>query len=156
MYLAKSESYLSSMERIPAPRGKILDRYGRPIVSNRLGFSVSFTKSGLSDDELNDLILNTVTLLRANDDEYIDTFPIIFDGNEYAFSYRDYTGDELDTKVRNAKFALSISDNLNAEECIDVLIDKFNIDKRYSKRDIRDIISVRYEMVMRDFSDTNQ
>ncbi|MBR5507622.1 MAG: hypothetical protein IKV88_06230 [Clostridia bacterium] len=155
MYLAKSESYLSSMERIPAPRGKILDRYGRPIVSNRLGFSVSFTKSGLSDDELNDLILNTVTLLRANDDEYIDTFPIIFDGNEYAFSYRDYTGDELDTKVRNAKFALSISDNLNAEECIDVLIDKFNIDKRYSKRDIRDIISVRYEMVMRDFSDTN-
>ena len=76
MYLAKSESYLSSMERIPAPRGKILDRYGRPIVSNRLGFSVSFTKSGLSDDELNDLMrLNTsmiasLNLMKVADDMY--------------------------------------------------------------------------------------
>lgn len=155
MYLAKSQSYLSSVERIPAPRGKILDRYGRPIVTNRLGFSVSFTKKSLSDDELNDLIVNTITLLRSNEDEYIDTFPIAFDGKEYVFSYRDYKGDELDTKVRNTKFALSISDNLDANGCIDVLREKFNIDTRYNMRDVRDIISVRYEMLMRDFSDSN-
>lgn len=155
MYLAKSQSYLSSAERIPAPRGNILDRYGRPIVTNRLGFSVTFTKAGLSDDELNDLIINTVTLLRANEDEYVDTFPIAFDGKEYVFSYRDYKGDELETKVRNTKFALSISDNLDAGECIEALKEKFNVDNRYSMRDMRDIISVRYEMLMRDFSDTN-
>ncbi len=155
MYLSKSQSYLSSVERIPAPRGKILDRYGRPIVTNRLGFSVSFTKSGLSDDELNDLIVNTVTLLRSNEDEYVDTFPIAFDGKNYVFSYRNYIDDELDTKVRNTKFALSISDNLNARECIEVLSEKFNIDNRYNMRDTRDIIAVRYEMLMRDFSDSN-
>ena len=52
-YLSQSQSKLSSTETITAPRGKILDRYGRPIVTNRLGFSVSFTDSSLSDDELN-------------------------------------------------------------------------------------------------------
>ena len=71
-YLAKSKSKLSTSEIITAPRGKILDRYGRPIVTNRLGFSVSFTDASLSNDELNDLILNTVTLFNENEDEYID------------------------------------------------------------------------------------
>ena len=79
MYLAKSESYLSSEETIPAPRGKILDRYGRPIETNRLGFSVAFSGASLSDDELNDLILNTVTLFDRNDDDHIDTFPIVYE-----------------------------------------------------------------------------
>ena len=75
-YLKQSKSKLSTSEVISAPRGKILDRYGRPIVTNRLGFSVSFTDASLSDDELNDLILNTVKLFNKNEDEYIDTLYI--------------------------------------------------------------------------------
>ncbi len=153
-YLAKSNSYLSSTEVIPAPRGKILDRYGRPIVTNRLGFTVTFSRASVSDDELNDLILNSVRLFNKNEDEYVDTFPIQYADDEYIFAYNDLTGDELETKVRNCKFSLGISDNLNANECIDELIDKFNIDNRYSKSEIRDIIAVRYEMFSRNFSDT--
>lgn len=154
-YLAQSKSKLSSSEVVSAPRGKILDRYGRPIVTNRLGFSVSFTEASLSDDELNDLILNTVTLFKKNDDEYIDTFPIVYDGKEYIFSYDGMTGDELETKVRNCKFSLGISDNLDANGCINALRDKFNLDNRYTKEQIRDIIAVRYEMHTRDFSNAN-
>lgn len=153
-YLAKSTSYLSTTEIIPAPRGKILDRYGRPIVTNRLGFSVSFVRASVSDDELNDLILNTVTLFDKNDEEYIDTFPIQYTDGEYIFGYNDLSGDELDTKVRNCKFSLGISDNLNANQCINSLIEKFGIDSRYSKEEIRDIIAIRYEMNSRNFSDT--
>ena len=59
-YTIMSESKLTASDAIPAPRGKILDRYGRPIVTNRLGFSVSFTNPSLSNDELNDIILNTI------------------------------------------------------------------------------------------------
>lgn len=154
-YLAKSKSKLSTSEIITAPRGKILDRYGRPIVTNRLGFSVSFTDASLSNDELNDLILNTVTLFNENEDEYIDTFPIIYDGEKYIFSYEDLDGEALETKVRNTKFALKISDNLDAAGCIEALCEKFGLDKRYTDSQIRDIIAVRYEMYTRDFSAAN-
>lgn len=151
-YLKESSSKLYASEIISAPRGKILDRYGRPIVTNRLGFSVSFTNSKLSDRELNKLILNTIELFRKNEDEYIDTFPIIYDGENYIFSYEDMEGDELETKVRNTKFALKISDNLDAKGCIEALKEKFGVDKKYSPRDARDIIAVRHEMFIKNFN----
>ena len=151
MYLAKSESYLSSEETIPAPRGKILDRYGRPIVTNRLGFSVAFSNANLSNDEINDLILNTISLFRSNDDDYIDTFPIVYEDDKYIFKYNNLTGDNLETKIRNTKFNLGISDNLNADECIEVLKEKFGLDNRYTKEEVRDILAMRYEMHYRNF-----
>ena len=155
VYSKKTQSYLSSTEIIPAPRGKILDRYGRPIVSNRLGFSVAFSDGNLSSDELNDLILNTVSLFDQNDDAYVDTFPIVYENGTYIFKYSNYTGTDLETKVRNTKFALGISDNFDAVQCMEALKEKFNVDKRYSAEQIRDIIAVRYEMYVRSFSSAN-
>lgn len=155
-YTALSESKLSSSETVPAPRGKILDRYGRAIVTNRLGFSVSFTNASLPHDELNDLILSTIRLFNQNEDEYIDTFPIAYDGENYIFSYGNMHGEELETKVRNCKFALGISDNLDAPGCIEALIDKFELDNRYTKQEIRDIIAVRYEMLTREFQKSGE
>ncbi len=155
-YTVLSESKLSSSDTIPAPRGKILDRYGRPIVTNRLGFSVSFNNAALSDDELNDLILNTIDLFNQNEDEYIDTFPIVYDGENYIFSYGTMQGEDLETKIRNCKFALGISDNLDAPGCIEALIEKFGLDSRYDKQEIRDIIAVRYEMLTREFEKSGE
>lgn len=155
-YTLLSESKLSSSETIPAPRGKILDRYGRAIVTNRLGFSVSFNNAALSDDELNDLILNTIRLFNRNEDEYIDTFPIAYDGENYIFSYGNMQGEDLETKVRNCKFALGISDNLDASGCIEALVEKFGLDKRYTSQEIRDIIAIRYEMLTREFQTSGE
>lgn len=150
-YLAKSKARLSSDEVIAAPRGKILDRYGRPIVSNSLGFTVSFDKPSLTNDELNDLILNTVNLFNDKGDEYIDNFPIACEDGRFMFAYGDLEDEELDTKVRNFKFALDISDNLTAEQCIDTLAEKFGLDHRYTPEQMRNIIAVRYEMYLKDF-----
>ena len=151
LYVEKSESHLSTEETIPAPRGKILDRYGRPIVVNRLGFSVAFCDTAMSEDKLNDLILNTIELFEKNNDEYIDTFPIELSNGKYVFEYGNLEGDALETKIRNAKFAMGISDNYNADQCMNVLKDKFGIDNRYTPEQIRDIVAIRYEMVTRDF-----
>lgn len=150
-YLDKSKSHLSTSEVIWAPRGKILDRYGRPIVTNKLGFSVSFCDANLTNDQLNDLILNTLELFKLNNDAYIDTFPMEFSDGKYIFKYNNLEGDQLEEKVRNAKFALGISDNLNEDECVDALKEKFGIDSRYTKEEILDIITVRYEMLIRNF-----
>ena len=59
-YRIQSENRLISTEVIEAPRGIIMDRNGRPMVTNRQGFSVDITKSGISYDELNDVILKLV------------------------------------------------------------------------------------------------
>ena len=151
LYVEKSESGLSYEEIIPAPRGKILDRYGRPIVVNRLGFSVSFSDVNMSDDKLNDLIINTLTLFDKNGDEYIDSFPIQYKDDNYVFEYGNLEGEALDTRIRNAKFILGVSDNSSAIQCMEAVVDKFGIDDRYSPTQIRNIASVRYEMLVRDF-----
>lgn len=154
-YKRKSQEHLSDNQTITAPRGKILDRYGRSIVSNKLGFSVSFNNPEMTDDEMNDLILNTVSLFKKNENDYADSFPIAVKDGEYVFEYENLEGDELATKVRNCKFTLKISDNLNAKQCIDALKKKFGLDNRYTKQQIRDIIAVRYEMTAKKFSDSS-
>ena len=41
-YLKKSERRISRTVNIKAPRGEILDRYGRPLVTNRMSFTIRF------------------------------------------------------------------------------------------------------------------
>ena len=151
----RSQEHLSDNQTITAPRGKILDRYGRSIVTNKLGFSVSFNNPDMSDDEMNDLILNVVELFKENQNDYADSFPIGIKDGEYVFEYENLEGDELETKVRNCKFTLKISDNLDAKQCIDALKKKFGLDNRYTNQQTRDIIAVRYEMTAKNFSESS-
>ena len=62
-YREQSENRLVSQEVIEAPRGVIMDRNGKPLVTNKQGFAVDISKSDMSYDQLNDIILKTVNLL---------------------------------------------------------------------------------------------
>ena len=57
-YSSQSEKKVYRTTSVKAPRGQILDRYGRELVVNRQGFSVVFDKSLISTSDLNDVILN--------------------------------------------------------------------------------------------------
>ena len=61
-----------------APRGKILDRYGRVLADNKQIFTVTFNASGLKTEEINDSAYSLVKLLEKNgdDDNMVDNFPI--------------------------------------------------------------------------------
>ena len=104
---------------------------------------------------MNDLILNAVELFKENQNDYADSFPIGIKDGEYVFEYENLEGDELETKVRNCKFTLKISDNLDAKQCIDALKKKFGLDNRYTNQQTRDIIAVRYEMTAKNFSESS-
>jgi len=43
-YRSLAENRLFTTEAVKAPRGEILDRNGIPLVTNRIGFGVSFRK----------------------------------------------------------------------------------------------------------------
>jgi penicillin-binding protein 2 len=69
---------------IKAPRGEILDRYGRPLITNRQGFSIIFYKEYIRPENLNSLILRVVDAAEIHGVSYIDTFPVT---KEYPFEF---------------------------------------------------------------------
>ena len=93
-YREKSDSRtLRSVEFI-APRGEILDRNGRPIVTNRTAYNVYILSSrSRTADELNRVICN-LSIAVKDYDEYVKTIlPVETVGGGYAFK-----GEEKDIK----------------------------------------------------------
>ena len=70
-----------------APRGEILDKYGRVIATNKQVFALTFNVSGLSTDEINDSAYSLVKILEANKEEYVDNFPIRIVNKEFVYSF---------------------------------------------------------------------
>ena len=65
-YRERSENRTRKVIELQAPRGEILDRYGRSIVKNRTGYSVYIQKSADSDSEkLNSTISNLLTAVKS-------------------------------------------------------------------------------------------
>jgi penicillin-binding protein 2 len=53
----------SNSSVVKAPRGEILDRYGRHLVTNRMAFSILIDKIKLGKNDLNTLIYNLIEFL---------------------------------------------------------------------------------------------
>ena len=78
-YAEVASSRLTSNIVEKAPRGEILDTYGSPLVTNKVGYSVVMQRTTMTDEELNFMINKLVDILCANGDEYYDSLPITFD-----------------------------------------------------------------------------
>ena len=61
-YLFESQNKLTNSMVVEAPRGIIYDRNGRPLITNRVGFSVQVVYSEESSDKINDILLNVINL----------------------------------------------------------------------------------------------
>ncbi len=71
-----------------APRGEILDRYGRVLAGNVQTFLVKFDSTGMKNEEINKVALEVIEILEKNGDTYIDEFPIVFEGNHFVYTYQ--------------------------------------------------------------------
>ena len=60
---------------LKAPRGEILDCYGRKIAFNRDGYNIVFNKAYLGDN-INDIILSVINLCEEYKVEWTDKLPI--------------------------------------------------------------------------------
>lgn len=149
-YKQQSENRLVSQEIIEAPRGIIMDRNGKPLVTNRQGFSVEISKKDITYARLNDVILKTVELLESYDQKYNDSLPITKD--TFAFTYYSYSGDERVRKIQNFKSSIGAPSNATGLDCIKLLAKEYEIEDRYTNEQLRKIVGVRYEMKYRDFS----
>ena len=126
---------------LKAPRGEILDCYGRQIAVNRDGYNVVFNKAYVKDN-LNDVILALIKLFTEKGVEWKDELPMSQTA-PYGFKEGEST-DKLIAKLELAHYA-------TAENCFNAMSEKYKLEN-YSADEQRKIMGVRYGMDIADFS----
>jgi len=86
-YWKKSETLRTRNISVTAPRGSIVDKFGRLIAGNKQSYSVNIMKTEIPQDTLNDIALSTINIIEQNGDTYKDEIPILI--NPIRFSYQD-------------------------------------------------------------------
>lgn len=143
-YREQSNTRLTRETTLEAARGKILDRTGNALVTSSTKFKLELYKTKIDDKELNDSILNIVNLLEKYQVEYVDSFPISIEPFEFKIE-----GEELE-KWKNT---YNLKSEISAEEAFYKFKDKYDIENTDIK-EIRKIISIRYEITVTGYSST--
>lgn len=126
---------------IKAPRGEILDRYGRQIAVNRDGYNIIFNKAYVKDN-LNTIILTLINLAAEYEAPYTDKLPITADS-----PYTYIEGKKNDKLLKT----LELANYATAQNCFDEMVKRYKLEG-FSKTDQRKIMGVRYSMEILDFS----
>ena len=140
-YRETSNTRLTRESTLKAARGNILDSTGNKLVTSETSFSLELYKTKIEDDVLNNTILKTINILKANKDEYIDNLPIAVNPVRYTLS---------EESLKDWKTGLEIPENATAKEAFDFLKQKYNISN--NDEEAIKIMAVRYEITRTGYS----
>ncbi len=147
-YVAQATDINTRTTTLKAPRGEILDRYGRPFATTREGYNITLNKAYLptANGEINDTLLAVTKLLEANGAAWVDNLPLT-DTLPYAF-------DGTEEQITALRKRLGLNHYATAENCWDTMVDRYSLteaDLSYQRR----IAGIRYSMEAADFSISN-
>lgn len=150
-YISQHYSTDTYTQTIAATRGEIVDCNGDPIVQNSVGYNIiiepdSFPKDNESGNEV---LLQLLHLLADVDVTFEESLPI---SKTAPFAF---TTDDQDT-LDEIRTTLNLNLYATAENCMDRLIDEYEIADTYTEEEKRMIAGIRYEMQLRGFSMSNQ
>lgn len=150
-YISQHYSTDTYTQTIAATRGEIVDCNGDPIVQNSVGYNIiiepdSFPKDNESGNEV---LLQLLHLLADVDVTFEESLPI---SKTTPFTF---TTDDQDT-LDEIRTTLNLNLYATAENCMDRLIDEYEIADTYTDEEKRMIAGIRYEMQLRGFSMSNQ
>ena len=141
----------SSITRVKAARGDILDRNGNLLVGNRASYDLVFNHYVIiSSDDTNGSLLKLVQKCRELGVTYADHFPIT---KERPF---DYTINDYSDTWRNyfQKFMgedwMDLDSDITASLLIQTLRKSYKIPEDWSDEDARAVIGIRYELDLRN------
>ena len=127
MQLIQGDEYESQIykgtvrtQTVSAARGQITDRYGNPIVTNRVSMNIVLDRAFLPTETQNETILDLMALLERSGEEWIDELPI----SESA----PYTFTGTDAEVAALKSFAGVNDYADADEVMHWLLDRFGLD----------------------------
>lgn len=142
-YLEESRLRLVKTSAVKAPRGEILDRNGRALVTNETVFAVRLYKTRDMDDAvLNDLLLRLLEKVAADGVTVTDSFPVVNRG----FSL---TGQAL----TDWKEAYDLSPEADKSVVLAHFAERYGIGAGLSEEMRRTLIGQRYEMEQTGFSE---
>lgn len=158
-YLEVATSRLTTNIVEKAPRGEILDRYGTALVTNKVGYSIVMQKTGMTDEELNEMIKKLVDILYLNKVEYYDSLPISFAPYSFVFEDTDEDGsverEWTEWFASNKYNGKKIDQTMSAEAVINAYKEIYKVSDSYTADEQRRIIGIRYEADTRGFSQTS-
>ncbi len=108
-----------------APRGEILDRYGRVLAGNIPSFTVQFSAGDLSNEQINTVSKNLIHILEVNGDAYYDNFPILIENGNFVYTYHKDIKDWLAAQAMQTDYS--------AEQAFDEMRRRQNIEEGLDK-----------------------
>lgn len=141
-YLEQSRLRLVKTSAVKAPRGEILDRNGKPLVTNETVFALRLYKpQNMDDGALNMLLLRLLEMVEADGVTVTDSFPVTTRG----FSL---TGEAL----IEWKESYGLPADADREAVLQFFAERYNVGKNAPEAMRRTLIGQRYEMEQTGFS----
>lgn len=147
-YLSMAHRSTTASQTVLAVRGGIVDRNSQPLVENKVSYNVIIEYSFFpkTKAEQNEVIIRLARLLMDDGIQWIDETPITFEKPyEYLPNAKESDLNRIISKLRLNTYA-------TAENCVDRLIEDFEISPDYSEKEQRIIAGIRYQMILADFS----
>lgn len=148
-YQTQALQYTATSVRITSARGEIVDRYGRAIAQNRMGYNVYFSRSEMPSGSENEIIWQLCQILADAEEEWIDNCPITINPSGYA-SFTEGS----DSAISKMKSTLTLQSYATAQNCLDTMNDRYEVGNLPT--DVaRQIMGVRLNMEQMEFSSAN-
>ena len=143
-FRAQSERSIARTVSVPAARGEIVDRYGRPLVTNRLCYNISIDFSRLPKDMENETILELLELCGEYGFEHEDTLPI----TTPPYLFLSSATQQQQSRFEKYAEKQGWGKDLAPHEYMQRLRELYKIEG-YSEPQSREIAGVRYELDLR-------
>lgn len=153
-YVSKNNTDKTYVVPIEAARGKIVDRNGNTLVTNRQGNSIIlnavYFPAAKDNDDRNRIIYNLIRLFEKNGEEYALNLPLSFDSSGNI----QFDGEDKDIKTMKSADMLNLQPYATAQNCYDAVIEKYEING-YDPDMTLKIANIRYELTRLLFSYEN-
>ena len=145
----QADSTSASIVTMDAARGEIVDAAGNPLAANKTGYAIQFERPYMTYGTENESIRLLTNLLDSRGEEWTDELPIQID-EQGAYAFMPDSEKEVE-RLKGKDFA-DLNSYATADDCMNALIEKYEIDATLPKKEIRNIASVRYGMTKAGFN----
>ncbi len=169
-YQSQANQRLVRAYSIAAPRGEILDRNDKPLVKNRMGYSIQIQKTDITNDELNRILYDAAYLAASYGAEIESTFPVVLEKDTlaYDFSIEENGGtrcvegfeeeeEELEEKTEEEKAkedeqleawkkSNKLTDYNSIEQIFDFYRKKYEVSSKFTDEEALCVTAIRYAM----------
>ena len=146
-FAAQSEEIIrTEVVSVPAPRGHIYDRFGRPLAINRTAYTIRLDPS-IRGEGLNDMLLNFANLMEAQGQPYETDFPI---SRELP---RTFLFSETETRARRWREDMNVTrrelrrpedgPEATAQEVFDILRQRFGVSDDLTEDEAWQVLGLR-------------